>query len=168
MLIPCFSAHSNSLPLIYSGPLSTRIVSGFPRHSMIRLRLRMTLLAGREKSTSMPSPSRLKSSSTFNSVGTRPPSQWTKGQSCTNFQIGPLKWGCSVAPGSFDIECDIACQEDHCAMRVYGIVRLNRFARVNFRNFGCLRVAVLGDNQANKVVVREIQNAGRQEAAKAV
>jgi hypothetical protein len=53
-------------------------------------------------------------------------------------------------------------------MRVYGIVRLNRFARVNFRNFGCLRVAVLGDNQANKVVVREIQNAGRQEAAKAV
>jgi hypothetical protein len=24
------------------------------------------------------------------------PSQWTKGQSCTNFLIGPLKWGCSV------------------------------------------------------------------------
>ena len=25
----------------------------------------------------------------------KPPSRWTKGQSCTNFQIGPLKWGCS-------------------------------------------------------------------------
>ena len=26
----------------------------------------------------------------------RPSCPWTKGQSCTNFQIGPLKWGCSV------------------------------------------------------------------------
>jgi hypothetical protein len=25
----------------------------------------------------------------------KPPYRWTKGQSCTNFQIGPLKWGCS-------------------------------------------------------------------------
>jgi len=25
----------------------------------------------------------------------KPPSRWTKGQSCTNFQIGPLRWGCS-------------------------------------------------------------------------
>jgi hypothetical protein len=25
----------------------------------------------------------------------RPSCPWTKGQSCTNFQIGPLKWGCS-------------------------------------------------------------------------
>mgnify|MGYP001584624728 FL=1 len=25
----------------------------------------------------------------------KPPSRWTKGQSCTNFQSGPLKWGCS-------------------------------------------------------------------------
>ena len=25
----------------------------------------------------------------------KPPSRWTKGQSCTNFQIGPIKWGCS-------------------------------------------------------------------------
>jgi hypothetical protein len=39
---------------------------------MIRLRLRITLSAGREKSTSMPSPSRLKSSSTFNSRNARP------------------------------------------------------------------------------------------------
>jgi len=27
----------------------------------------------------------------------RPSSRWTKGQSCTSFQIGPLKWGCSAA-----------------------------------------------------------------------
>ena len=26
----------------------------------------------------------------------RPSFRWTKGQSCTNIQIGPLKWGCSV------------------------------------------------------------------------
>jgi len=26
----------------------------------------------------------------------KPPSSRTKGQSCTNFQIGPLKWGCSL------------------------------------------------------------------------
>ena len=26
----------------------------------------------------------------------KPTSRWTKGQSCTNFRIGPLKWGCSV------------------------------------------------------------------------
>ena len=25
----------------------------------------------------------------------RPSFRWTKGQSCTNIQIGPLKWGCS-------------------------------------------------------------------------
>src|SRR5680860_87040 len=28
----------------------------------------------------------------------KPSSRWTKGQSCTNFQLGPLKWGCSVMP----------------------------------------------------------------------
>jgi len=61
-----------SLPLIYSGPLSTRIVSGLPRHSMIRSRLRITRSAGKEKSTSMPKPSRLKSSSTFKSRNARP------------------------------------------------------------------------------------------------
>jgi hypothetical protein len=26
----------------------------------------------------------------------KPSSRWTKGRSCTNFQYGPLKWGCSV------------------------------------------------------------------------
>jgi hypothetical protein len=25
----------------------------------------------------------------------KPSSRWTKGRSCTNFQYGPLKWGCS-------------------------------------------------------------------------
>ena len=29
----------------------------------------------------------------------RPSSRWTNGQSCTNFQHGPLKWGCSVTFG---------------------------------------------------------------------
>ena len=36
MVTPCFSAHSNSLPLMYSGPLSTLMVPGLPRHSMWR------------------------------------------------------------------------------------------------------------------------------------
>ena len=49
-----------------------------------------------------------------------------------------------------------------------GIVRLNLSARVTSGNFGCLRGAVLGDNQANKEVVPEIQSSGRQEADKAV
>ena len=33
-----FSAHSSSVPLMYSGPLSTRMVPGLPRHSMIRFK----------------------------------------------------------------------------------------------------------------------------------
>ena len=48
-LFPAFSAHSISLPLIYSGPLSTRIAMGVPRHSIIWFRLRMTRSAGNEK-----------------------------------------------------------------------------------------------------------------------
>ena len=59
MATPCFPAHSSSLPRMYSGPLSTRMVPGLPHHSMIRSRLRITRSAGREKSTSMPNPSRL-------------------------------------------------------------------------------------------------------------
>ena len=39
---------------------------------------------------------------------------------------------------------------------------------INNRNFGCLRVAVLGDVHANKEGVTEIQSSGRQEADKAV
>ena len=34
MITPCFPAHSSSLPLMYSGPLSTRMAPGLPRHSM--------------------------------------------------------------------------------------------------------------------------------------
>ena len=30
----------------------------------------------------------------------KPSSRWTKGRSCTNFQYGPLKWGCSSNIGS--------------------------------------------------------------------
>jgi hypothetical protein len=28
----------------------------------------------------------------------RPSSRWTKRRPCTNFQFGPLKWGCSMWP----------------------------------------------------------------------
>lgn len=63
---PFFLAQISSLPLMYSGPLSTRMVPGLPRQSMIRSRLRITRLAGKEKSTSIPNSSWLKSSSTFN------------------------------------------------------------------------------------------------------
>ena len=61
ILISRFEAHASSLPLIYSGPLSTRMVSGLPRHSVIWFKLRITRAAASEKSTSMPRPSRLKS-----------------------------------------------------------------------------------------------------------
>ena len=49
---------------MYSGPLSTLIVPDLPRHSMVMSKLQMTLSAGSEKSPSIPSPSRLKSSRT--------------------------------------------------------------------------------------------------------
>jgi hypothetical protein len=52
--------------LIYSGPLSTLIESGRPRQAMIWSSERMTRVVGSEKTTSMPRPSRLKSSSTLN------------------------------------------------------------------------------------------------------
>ena len=60
------------MPLTYSGPLSTRMISGLPRHSNIWFRLRMTRSAGSEKSTSIAKPSRLKSSSTFKSRNALP------------------------------------------------------------------------------------------------
>jgi hypothetical protein len=40
MVIPSYSAHFDNFPLMYSGPLSTLMVPGVPRHSMIRSRLR--------------------------------------------------------------------------------------------------------------------------------
>jgi len=72
MATPCFSAHSSSLPLIYSGPLPTLVVPGLPRHSMMRFRLRMTRSADSEKSTSIPRPSQLKSSGTFSNRNALP------------------------------------------------------------------------------------------------
>ena len=45
MAMPRLQAHSTSTPLTFSGPLSTRIVSGLPRHSMIWFLLRTTRIA---------------------------------------------------------------------------------------------------------------------------
>ena len=42
MVTPCFLAHFISFSLMYSGPLSTLMVPGLPRHSMILSRLRMS------------------------------------------------------------------------------------------------------------------------------
>ena len=79
--LPGRALHSNvpkgSFPLTYSGPLSTRMILGLPRHSMIWSKLRTTRSAGSEKSTSMPKPSRLKSSSTFNVLIDRPSANWS-------------------------------------------------------------------------------------------
>ena len=87
MVTPCFSARFSSVSLIYAGPVSTRTVPGLPRHSMILSKyeegqktiweivfptIGMTLSAGKEKSTSMPSPSRLKSSGTFSNRNALP------------------------------------------------------------------------------------------------
>jgi len=75
----CFQAHFISVSRMYAGPLSTLIVKGLPRHAMILSKseegrktiwgivfptIGMSLSAGKEKSTSMPSPSRWKSSGT--------------------------------------------------------------------------------------------------------
>ncbi len=49
-----------------------------------------------------------------------------------------------------------------------GIVRLNPPDRVGTRSFGCLRVALLGDNQANKGVLSERRDSGRQEIGQSV
>lgn len=69
---PLFLEHFISFSLLYFGPLSTLIVLGLPRHSMIQFGQRITRSAGREKFTSIPIPSRLKSSSTFGRRNARP------------------------------------------------------------------------------------------------
>jgi hypothetical protein len=66
------SCHFFSFSLMYSSPSSNRIVPGLLLYSMIRSRLRITRPAGKEKSTSMPNPLRLRSSSTFKSLKARP------------------------------------------------------------------------------------------------
>ena len=88
MVTPCFSAHFNSFSLMYSGALSTLMVPGLPRHSMILSKLRMTRSAGNEKSTSMPSPSRLKSSSTFSSRNARPSPRRSAMKSIDQVRLG--------------------------------------------------------------------------------
>lgn len=52
--------------------MSQRIRFGLPRHSIRWFSVRLTRSAGMEKSTSIPSPSRLQSSSIFNSRNLRP------------------------------------------------------------------------------------------------
>ena len=88
MGIWCFPAHSGRVPLMYSRPLSTRMVPGLPRHSMIRSRLRIAGSAGRETSTSIPGPSRLKASSTFNSRNARPSPDLSAMQSIDHIKSG--------------------------------------------------------------------------------
>jgi hypothetical protein len=72
VLILCFAAQANSSVPLYFGPLTTRMRPGLPRHSMTLSRLRIARSVSREKSTSIPNPSRLKSCSTFNSQKGRP------------------------------------------------------------------------------------------------
>lgn len=52
--------------VMYSGPLSQRLATSLPRHSLIRFRARITRAESSNRSTSIPSPSQLKSFSTLN------------------------------------------------------------------------------------------------------
>jgi hypothetical protein len=81
---------------MYSGPLSQRILSGLPRHAMICSSERMTRSDGKEKSTSMFSPSRLKSSITLNSRMLRPSESWSCMKSIDHTSLIP----CGSASGS--------------------------------------------------------------------
>jgi len=53
---PRFVAHAKVTALMYSGPLSHRMDSGLPRHSMILSSDRITRSDGSEKSTSIANP----------------------------------------------------------------------------------------------------------------
>jgi len=59
---------------MFSGALSNRITGGLPRQEMICLNARMARSDGNEKSTVMPSVSRLKSAMTVNSRSFQPSS----------------------------------------------------------------------------------------------
>jgi hypothetical protein len=76
MRMPRLAAQARVTALMYSGPLSHRIASGLPRHSMIRSSEHITRSDGSEKSTSIPKPSRLKSSITLNRRMLRPSATW--------------------------------------------------------------------------------------------
>jgi hypothetical protein len=77
MRIPCLATQPNVTALMYSGPLSQRIAFGLPRHSMILSSDLITRSDGSEKSTSIPKPSRLKSSMTLNRRMLRPSASWS-------------------------------------------------------------------------------------------
>ncbi len=65
---------AGNVALMYSGPFSQRITSGLPLQAMICVSTRITRYDGSEKSTSMPSASRLKSSMTLSNLMLRPSS----------------------------------------------------------------------------------------------
>jgi len=77
MWIPRALAQFSSAALMYSGPLSQRMTCGLPRQAMICSSVRITRCEGSERSTSMPSASRLKSSITLSSRMLRPSCSWS-------------------------------------------------------------------------------------------
>ena len=73
---------------MYSGPLSTRIASGLPRHWINQFSVRTTRSDGNEKSTSIAKPSRLKSSRIFNVLNERPSANWSAMKSIDQTRLG--------------------------------------------------------------------------------
>jgi len=71
-MIPCSSHHIVNLVDINSGPLSTRILMGLPRHEMICSSIRMMRSAGNDVSISIARASRLKSSTRLNTLNFLP------------------------------------------------------------------------------------------------
>ena len=67
MTISCLAAQARVTAMMDSGPSSYLIAAGLPRYSIMRSSDRITRSDGSEKSTSLPQPSRLKSSITLNS-----------------------------------------------------------------------------------------------------
>lgn len=65
----CFAAaHAFNLWLTYSGPLAHLNALSLPRHSIIRFKAQVARFAGKDRSTSTPKPSRLKSSITLKTL----------------------------------------------------------------------------------------------------
>ena len=99
----CLQANSMSLPLTYFGPLSTRIIAGFPRHTITWFRLRMTRAAGSEKSTSMANPSQLKSSRMFKIRNDFPLQNWSNIKSIDHSWLG--RFGTDSDSGRSHFSC---------------------------------------------------------------
>lgn len=95
MRMPCYAAQASSVPPMYSGPLSQRIATGLPRHSTIWSRAQITQAESNDQSISIPSLSRLESSSTLNSRKLRPSLSWSRmksidqGKRPANCQLPP-------------------------------------------------------------------------------